>query len=318
MITPDKSDVSTIANAISAPVQKLVDVVSAGLGRLYEPTHIRRVAQAEGDRLVILADADQKVSDLRRRAAQRLLVTEEKRQINIENIVDDAFKELPMSVGSDAVSPDWIATFFEECKDVSSAELQAVWSKVLAGEVAKPGSYSKRTIRALRELSAEEAKWFKNLCSLVIDLKLGACFTFKNNMKMQAELGLTKDALDSLSIAGLITFNSVGNNLNLGPSLYYFYSPNERSAICVLSNREISIGAGTIALTLAGKELAVVAESVPNEDHIKEVIAYLRESGLSADQCVLEIVDDAVTMKLPDFALEYYSKQSGNSSAQKT
>jgi hypothetical protein len=84
--------------AVSAPLTKLVETVSAGLGRVYEPMHQRRMAKAEGDRMVILANAATEVTDIQRRAADRWLAVETIRQQNIEAIADKASRELPETV----------------------------------------------------------------------------------------------------------------------------------------------------------------------------------------------------------------------------
>src|SRR6218665_3019181 len=132
--------------AASPALTKLIETVSAGLGRVYEPTHQRRMAKAEGDRMVILANAANEVSDLQRRAAERWLAVESIRQQNIEAIADKAGSELPATVGEAPVEPGWTAKFFDSCKDVSQEDMQSMWARLLAGEVTTPGSYSLRTL----------------------------------------------------------------------------------------------------------------------------------------------------------------------------
>jgi hypothetical protein len=43
-----------------------------------------------------------------------------------------------------------------------------VFTKILAGEVRKPGSFSKRTIRVLSQLDYQSAMLFRKLCSMAI------------------------------------------------------------------------------------------------------------------------------------------------------
>lgn len=51
----DVKSAAECAKALSEPVGKLIDSVRAGCGRLYEPTRIRREAQANADAMVIAA-----------------------------------------------------------------------------------------------------------------------------------------------------------------------------------------------------------------------------------------------------------------------
>ena len=57
----------------------------------------------------------------------------------------------------EAMSDDWIANFFDKCRNVSDREMQDLWARVLAGEANTPGSYSKRTVNFLTTLDSEEA-----------------------------------------------------------------------------------------------------------------------------------------------------------------
>ena len=55
---------------------------------------------------------------------------------------------------------DWYTRYYEDCGNVSDEDLQAVWAKILAGEIRCPGSYSLRTLEYLRNLTKEEAMLF--------------------------------------------------------------------------------------------------------------------------------------------------------------
>lgn len=42
---------------LAKPVQKLVETVASGIGKVYEPTHIRRMAKAKADEIQIISDS---------------------------------------------------------------------------------------------------------------------------------------------------------------------------------------------------------------------------------------------------------------------
>ena len=48
---------------------------------------------------------------------------------------------------SDTINDDWLNTFETEARQISTEEMQAYFGKVLAGEITKPGSYSRRTVK---------------------------------------------------------------------------------------------------------------------------------------------------------------------------
>jgi uncharacterized repeat protein (TIGR03899 family) len=153
--------------ALSEPACKLIDAVSQCIGTLYEPTRIRRKAKAEADAVLMLAEADAERQALLKRAAHRLAIQEVHRQKNIETIIKKGVESLPENVSSKAVDPDWISRFFDECKDVSNEDLQKIWGRILAGEVAEPGSCSRKTLAILKDLSQEDAESFIKFCSYV-------------------------------------------------------------------------------------------------------------------------------------------------------
>ena len=81
------------------PIDTLIHKISDATGVLYEPRRIRRRAKAESEAAIISAKAEAaadiikaeseiEITDLHRRAAQRLIQEEAKRQKNIEDIID--------------------------------------------------------------------------------------------------------------------------------------------------------------------------------------------------------------------------------------
>ena len=149
-----------VSEAASAPLCKLIDAVRSGIGFAYEPTHVRRMARAESEALIINAQTEIALSELSQRAAARLTNTELRRQANVESVVRNAAEELPDEVSETPVDQDWLADFFDSCKDVGDEIVQKLWGKLLAGEVAEPESVSRRTIHALKIMSTSEAATF--------------------------------------------------------------------------------------------------------------------------------------------------------------
>ena len=100
---------------------------------------------------------------------QRIQFQELKRQSNIESVVQQAALQLgDKEVPDHQVDHDWTARFFNDVQDVSSEQMQALWAKVLAGEVAKPASTSIRTLSILKNLNPDVAGLFAKLCSICV------------------------------------------------------------------------------------------------------------------------------------------------------
>ena len=102
---------------------------------------------------------------------QRIRFQEAKRQRNIASVVQGAAEELgDQEVSDHEPDHDWTARFFNDVQDVTNEEMQALWSKILAGEVKKPGSTSIKTLSILKGLDRGAASLFQLACSACVIL----------------------------------------------------------------------------------------------------------------------------------------------------
>lgn len=108
--------------------------------------------------------------DIAERAKDRKTHQEEKRQSNIENITAFASEELKEdpSVTNEPLDDDWTTRFFNISEDISNENMQALWGRILAGEIRAPKSYSLRTLEIIRNLTSEEAKIFMKIANFTI------------------------------------------------------------------------------------------------------------------------------------------------------
>ena len=98
---------------IKEPILKLIDVIASGVGRLYEPTHIKRIAKAKKYEMDTISSGSREnidvpisydnghikidtsnSEDLVKRTQTRINHQEIERQQNIENIVLHAYNDL--------------------------------------------------------------------------------------------------------------------------------------------------------------------------------------------------------------------------------
>ncbi|GAB2920534.1 TIGR03899 family protein [Rheinheimera gaetbuli] len=91
------------------------------------------------------------------RAERRLLMQKERQQLNLERIILLAQDYCPEQVSTQEVDPDWFQQFCQLVLDVSNGNMQQLWAKILAGEIASPGKFSLKTLHALQRMSYKEA-----------------------------------------------------------------------------------------------------------------------------------------------------------------
>ena len=165
---------------LSEPLKKLIEVVSDGIGAVARSWLIRKDAKALAEANKLLADGGLTVGaaeleGLSAQIAARVNYQEVKRQRNLGRIVEAAQKALPEKVSGTAVDPDWTSRFFSAAQEISNEEMQQLWGRLLAGEIAAPGSFSLRALDCLRNMTSAEARIFSEVCDFAIsDLSLPA------------------------------------------------------------------------------------------------------------------------------------------------
>ena len=260
---------------IAKPADTLIKKISNAVGTLYEPTHIKRVAQANADAAIIEAKGNLEITELQRRALNRFVEEEGKRQSNIEEITDKALPQLKDSAKPEKVDDDWITNFFDKCRIISDHEMQELWARILAGEANTPGSYSKRTVNFLADLDKMDATLFSSLLGFASE-HLGGMFplVFEPTDAIYKGQGITVQSLCHLDTIGLITFSAVGSyGISDMPdeSVMIYYGRILQMPVSQKDGKGWDVG--HVLLTSSGQELAAIS---PKEevagffDYVKE------------------------------------------------
>jgi len=160
------------------PLEKLVEVISSGIGTLYRPRSIRKDAEAEAYKIELIeraksrAIAENKELDAETadKIQDRIFQKEIRRQRNIDTVSHIAANQLKIeeTVSSEPVDVDWATRLFNIVEDVSNEEMQTLWGRILAGEVKQPKSFSVRTLELLKNLSKDEAETFTKFAQIAL------------------------------------------------------------------------------------------------------------------------------------------------------
>lgn len=210
---------------LADPATRLVDRVSDAIGALYEPTRIRRHAEAEADATrteaeaeadarLIRAEAEAEERELAARAEHRLERRELRRQRNIEQITAgaaDAIEGEDREVQAEDVSEDWLYRFFESCQDIGDEEIQRLWSRVLAGQFSHPGRFSYRALNTLRLMDKTEAEIFELVGDHCWEDSRGVPILWltPGARDHYSDHGVTRGAIEHLETVGLLNTDRV-------------------------------------------------------------------------------------------------------------
>lgn len=91
-----------------------------------------------------------------------------KEYANQINILQSALPNIEDTANPQDVDDDWLSEFFEDVKNISNAQIQKVWGKILAGEINNPGSVSLRLVDAVKKITSDEAQCFVTAASLAV------------------------------------------------------------------------------------------------------------------------------------------------------
>jgi len=278
------TETSIAVTVASLAVSKVVDTVGHGIGVWYEPTRLRREAQAEIDVAKIKLKGAFELAELeaglRERLQGRLLHQEIRRQQNIDAIVQSAINQAPDDVNDVKPDPDWTVAFFAECEDVSDADMQAFWGRLLADEVAQPGSFSRRTLSVLRTLSPADARLFRRLCShawLIDDSVVGIAVSNDGGVSrrfLEDLCGIGSREMYRLQDLGLAKYTSTEFTIASEPTRWAYIGADYFS-----TNSKMRGIRQSFRFTLEGSELYRIATPDANDQYRRATIDFAKSQG---------------------------------------
>ena len=256
---------------LSKPVGTMITKVSKVVGDLYVPWQTERVALAETEAAIARAKGKNQINDLQRRALNRFVQEQGTQQANMEAIMRKAIPEVRETADAEALDEDWLAHFFSKCRLIGNGDMQTFWAKVLAGEVNKPATFSKRAVNLLGELDKRDVADFTLLCSFSIYSLASPLIFYKSSqvgvsynpvlyVKHRLDFGL----LNHLDAIGLIHFDTKAEYTKpnvpggFGPIKYFGQS------MTIKAPEQLKVG--NAIFTQAGWELAqaVTPQEIPD------------------------------------------------------
>lgn len=112
--------------------------------------------------------------ELADRAVNHFAANIVKEQRNRETIVKLAADDLrtlpPVEDTGNEIDEDWLTMFSEIAQKKTNSDMQMYLSKILSGEIRKPGSFSPASINTLATLSQPVALTFQKLCNMSMQI----------------------------------------------------------------------------------------------------------------------------------------------------
>lgn len=283
------------AKVLVSPCEKLLDLVGKAIGKLYEPRHTRKMADAHAYELATIGAAMRDVADIKstynngevslfpedfqnlmQRTQNRIAIQEITRQQNIESVVDKAYEllENENDVADTPVDEDWTRRFFNITGDISSNEMQEIWARILSGEIKHPGSFSMRTLETIRNMRTEEAQIFQKIIPLI--MYHGNVYFICADTDILKKYGVSFADIMALDDCGLMDSNNKTVNVSINDNEpAYFQSDKFLLFINRRKPENIKISVDVYSVTRAGLELFNILVHEPNQSYTFQVANHI-------------------------------------------
>lgn len=218
---------------------------------------------------------------LAERAQQRQLFEAMRQEDNLESVLEIAAKEVLSidMVSDDPVDDDWITRLFNIVKDVNSKEMQYLWGKILAGQIATPGSFSLRTLEIVRNMSRTDAEIFQRVLPFII--RYNKTYFISSDTELNKHYGLRYSDILALDECGLMNSSGmVSLHLNISDNMQVQYYTNER--VMITKNRDNGqkkISFGVFSLSNVGIELYNILQHSINTDYFIDFTKEVRNAN---------------------------------------
>lgn len=254
---------------------KLAETVGGWFG--WNARAIEHNAEAEAYATVRKVDAENAANLARLQGEEQVesyILTREKRKMNnVQNVVEQAQQYFVdgEQVSDEPVNQDWLNRFFNIVEDVSDAEMQQLWARILAGEVKKTKSYSLRTLEVLRNMTKEEANLFVKAKAYVIH----DSFIINRTEYMSVQEMLLLEDI------GLINSNILTKYYTLPPKTTFPIAIDKEYILFATNpiTQELKVEIPVKSLTPAGVELLKLVDTITSSEVYKYVAKILYKKG---------------------------------------
>ena len=228
---------------------------------------------------------------VRLRALSRISGVIERKEVNVEKALLVAAAELTDGGPGSMPSDDWWLTWQDGAEYGSYDHLRRLWGRVLAQEIRKTGSVSKRTMAVLKTIDKETALAFQRMRSLAIQIPgqggLPRYVVPANHDDPDHDDRFAVDfhTRELMNADGLVLSSSVGHTVTVsaGDTIVEYQGKPwilaPASSRVIERNERIKLNCSPMGIT--GNEIAKVVDMMPDPIHQGKLIAYLLRTRIA-------------------------------------
>jgi Protein of unknown function (DUF2806) len=256
----------TVGGSLPA-ISVFLDKFGGWFGWLKQPFLTIANAQANSLAKQIETKGDIEVQRIQIRGIARLAEEAERTQKRLDAIGLKAMSQFLPDAKPQELKQDWMENFISHAAKAGDEDAETLWARILAGEVNKPGSYSKRTLEILSLMTQQEAELFVKAAQYAVN-NLILIIVPRDPSFFPPDSGVSYYGFMELAALGLFhEAESQFNPFNQGPTEAYYCFSDSALAVTKSPGPSLRIGHSLSAwvMTRAGRELANLFEwKTPN------------------------------------------------------
>jgi hypothetical protein len=207
-----------------------------------------------------------------------------RKELNVAKAVihaEDELKDDPAPPPDKEIDPDWLYRWRDYAGSVSSDQLQAIWGRILAGELKSPGIFSFRLMEFVRNLSKEEAEKIEKAFSFAF----GKFIPREPKEALEKE-SISLDLLTELQSFGLVTgADSIGLSYKLQSADKDKFSKllrcHGKGLLVQHADPTKILTISAIIITDLGRQVMNLGKFTPNKNFIVAVGQRIRKDGFN-------------------------------------
>lgn len=265
-------DVNAIVTFLSSNFPTVMSVVGSVTGALFTAIYLRNNTSVVEFEKIKAGKFDEVINSLIESGKMTYMeFYKAKNFLEIAKKADEFYSEVNSEKTSSEYDFDWFIRFYEEAGNISDEIMQNLWAKILAGEIARPQSYSLKTIDVLRNMNKKDAELFKKICEHSFVGSQNLLF-LPNDDKYLKKCGIAYTDVMKMNEQGLLFSNgSIGFSVTVDNKEQTLLNNKELLMTIKSDNKkEERVHIQEYPFTGSGMELAtLITESANNTEFIE-------------------------------------------------
>lgn len=159
--------------------------------------------------------------------------------------------------------------------------MQILWSKILAGEANRPGTFSRRTLGIVSEFDKKDAVLFTMLGKLTFMMGPPTIVVFDCQNELYTKNGITFSSLTHLESLGLIRFDNLAGYIRQKiPKSFAAIYFGEPVLFEMMKDADNDLPIGNVILTQPGIELIRICGSSGDKEILEYTKNKWKEKGI--------------------------------------